>query len=369
MKIVHVSPTYFADASVVGGGERYAQELARAMAGLAPTTFISLGAKRMSRRDGSLQIEILPARDRAGRRAPPVSADFLRLVTRADVVHCHQLGTPVNVLAMVVARLRGTRCFVTPLGASPTRAEHRIMRLVGFTGFLCISAFSARTIPYLLPSCVIGGGVDAERFRATGQKERKIVSVARLLPHKGLNYLIEAVESDMPLEIYGRPYDRRHLDDLLRLAAGKPVRIVTDASDEDIATAYSSALVTVLPSVYRDMYGTSWAEPELLGLTLLESMACGTAVIGTRVGAIPEHVREGETGYLVPPNDPAALRQALHRLLDNPALAVRLGARGREVACRDFSWVTVARRCLDAYDTVRAKRHLVLGVRPQPDPL
>ena len=369
MKIVHVSPTYFSEESVLGGAERYAQELAQAMSAIEPTTFASLGPRRLSWSTGPLRVEIFPTRALRWQRGIPLSGDFLHLLGSADVVHCHQLGTRVNVLAMMAARVAGKRCFVTPLGGSPTRGEHRVMRMVGFTGLLCISNFSARVVPYMLPSCVIGGGVDAERFRPLGRKERKIVCVARLMPHKGINYLIEAVEADMPLDIYGRPYHRQYFEDLTRLSAGKAVRFITDASDEEIAGAYSTALVSVLPSVQRDMYGAWWPEPELLGLTLLEAMACGTAVVGTRVGAIPEHVNEGETGYLVPPNDPVALRHALRRLIDDPVLAAQLGQTGRELVQTQFTWEAVARRSLSAYAGIRQSRRLVVGLKPQPDPL
>src|SRR5262249_39091115 len=125
---------------------------------------------------------------------------------------------------------------------------------------------------------VVYGGVDTERFSPDPSisRENTILFVGRLLPHKGVNYLIEAVPADLPLEIIGRPYDPRFFADLQRLAAGKLVRFRTDCDDASLVAAYRRARCVVLPSVYRDLYGQETRVPELLGQTLLEGMACGT---------------------------------------------------------------------------------------------
>jgi len=84
--------------------------------------------------------------------------------------------------------------------------------------------------------------------------------------------------------------------------------------------------------------------PELLGWTLFEGMACGIAV-----ASLPEVVADGETGFIVPPNDPAALRTKLEWIRDHPAAARELGAAGRRRVLDRFTWQAVVQRCLDAY--------------------
>jgi glycosyltransferase involved in cell wall biosynthesis len=352
MRVVHVSPQYFGDESTVGGGERYAQELARAMARVVPTSFVSFGPRRQSFKRENLQVEIFAGRPLPWLKNDPFSPRFLPWINRADVIHCHQLGTPGNVLALLTGRVLRKPRFLTPLGHSPTRGEHVFTRVADVSALLCISKFSADHTWYSAPRSVIYGGVDTERFRPVpGSKQRKVVCVARLVPHKGINYLIEALDSDMRLEVYGRPYDQRYYRDLVALAAGKNVEFFTEASDADIARAYTQALVAVLPSVHDDMYGNHIPQPELLGLVLLEAMACGTAVIGSNITSIPEYVQDGKTGYLVPPNDSAALRAALRRVLDDPDHASELGRAGCELVQREFTWDSVARRCLAAYSS------------------
>jgi starch synthase len=99
-------------------------------------------------------------------------------------------------------------------------------------------------------------------------------------------------------------------------------------------------------------HSTVFACPSLyepLGIVNLEAMACGTAVVASAVGGIPEVVSDGETGLLVPPDDPAALAGALNALLRDPARADALGRAGRERAVTEFGWHAVAQQTADLY--------------------
>ena len=98
------------------------------------------------------------------------------------------------------------------------------------------------------------------------------------------------------------------------------------------------AAVFAIPSVY-----------EPLGIVNLEAMACGTAVVGSRTGGIPEVVADGETGLLVPPDDPRALVEALNALLRDPARARAMGQAGRKRAIAEFGWPAIAAQTADLY--------------------
>ena len=93
----------------------------------------------------------------------------------------------------------------------------------------------------------------------------------------------------------------------------------------------SHATVFACPSLY-----------EPLGIVNLEAMACGTAVVASRVGGIPEVVSDGETGLLVPPDDPAALAGALNALVVDPGPGGAMGAAGRKRAAAEFGWDAIA---------------------------
>ncbi|MCZ4514773.1 glycosyltransferase, partial [Streptomyces sp. ActVer] len=111
----------------------------------------------------------------------------------------------------------------------------------------------------------------------------------------------------------------------------------------DVIQLLTHAAVFVCPSVY-----------EPLGIVNLEAMACGTAVVASRVGGIPEVVADGETGLLVSVEDDfeAQLARALDSLLADPQAARRLGEAGRERAVREFGWDAVARRTVQLYEEI-----------------
>lgn len=96
--------------------------------------------------------------------------------------------------------------------------------------------------------------------------------------------------------------------------------------------------------------------PELLGQTLLEGMACGVPAVCTDVASMPEVVVNGVTGFVVPPNDPEALRERLLWLREHPDEARAIGEAGRRRVLEKFTWPAVVRRCLEIYASVTVKR-------------
>jgi glycosyltransferase involved in cell wall biosynthesis len=369
VRVLHIAPTYFADHSVVGGAERYTRELARAMSAVADVVLLSFGERAATVTDGSLRIELLrrPRLHGGGSLATnPVSRRFVRLVQWADVVHCHQVNTLSTDLGILFGRAFGKRVFVTDLGGGHRWALSKLFPILRRAdALLLISAYSralwARRKLWSRPAAlhVIGGGVDAERFApGEGPKSGETLFVGRLLPHKGVNYLIEAMPRGAPLRLVGRPYDGVFFSQLRAAAAGRSVVFETTASDDDLIERYRRALVTVLPSVYESIDGAWTQQPELLGLVVLESMACGTPVIVTRVASLPELVQDGVTGFIVAPNDPDAIREKIQWLRDHPASAVEMGRRARALVVEHFTWSAVVARCLQAYSAC--------GVRESP---
>ena len=112
----------------------------------------------------------------------------------------------------------------------------------------------------------------------------------------------------------------------------------------DVVQLLSHAAVFVCPSVY-----------EPLGIVNLEAMACGTAVVASRVGGIPEVVVDGETGTLVDLGEgfEDQLAVAVTELLEDGPRAAAMGAAGRERAVAHFGWDAIARRTVDVYNAVR----------------
>jgi glycosyltransferase involved in cell wall biosynthesis len=176
-----------------------------------------------------------------------------------------------------------------------------------------------------------------------------VVFVGRLLPHKGINYLIEAAPTNLPVKIIGQPMNEPCLRELHALAEGKCVSFHHDYADEQIVQAYPKALCIVLPSVFRSVHGNETPVPELLGQTLLEGMACGIPAVCSNVASMPEIVEDGRSGFIVPPNDSAALREKLVWLNEHRDAARTMGRHARARVLEKFTWPRVVERCLEIY--------------------
>lgn len=354
MRILHISPAVFGEGGIVGGGERYALELARHMAEEIPTTLVTFGDKNETRQIGHLDVHILgPSWYVRGQRTNPLAASLLSYIRRADVVHCHQRHILASTLASALCRLTGRRVFVSDLGGGGFDLSNYMPTDGWFHGHLHISEYSRKVFGHSGKrwAHVIYGGVDHEKFSPASPETRDgtVVFVGRMMPHKGIDNLIKAMPADMKLEIIGREGDPGYYQDLVALAEGKRVVFQRECDDAGLVGAYERALCVVLPSVYKTMYGAETTIPELLGQTLLEGMACGAPAICTDVASMPEVVRDGVTGFVVPPNDPGAIGERIRWLRDHPAEARAMGSAARRHVIENFSWPVVVRRCLSIY--------------------
>jgi glycosyltransferase involved in cell wall biosynthesis len=353
--VLHLVPALFDAADgIIGGAERYVFELARHMADVVPTRLVTFGERAREERAGRLEIRVIAnAWLVRGQRSNPVSAALPGEVRRAAVVHCHQQHVMASSLAAMTARVLGRRVFCTDLGGGGWDISGYISTDRWYHGHLHISEYSRRVAGHerLASAHVVLGGVDAGRFSPGPASDRDgtVLFVGRLLPHKGVNDLIDALDPDVPAEIIGPAPDARYLEELRTRATGKKIRFRPDCDDAALVAAYRRAACVVLPSVYRDVYGGETRVPELLGQTLLEAMACGTPGLCTDVASLPEVVDHGQTGLVVPPNDVGALRAAIRWMRNHPDERARMGERGRLRVIERFNWASVVRRCMEAY--------------------
>lgn len=353
-RVLHVVPALFGRDGLVGGGERYALELARHMAEEVPTTLLTFGEKERVEQVGRLRVRVAGRVWRVrGQPNNPVAPALLAELRRADVVHCHQWHVLASSLSAVFCRLTGRRVFVTDLGGGGWDVSAYVSTERWFHGHLHISEYSRAVNGHERNgrARVILGGVDTEKFSPDARVRRNgtVLFVGRLLAHKGVDDLVRALPPSLALDVIGQPYGGRYVEDLRRLAEGKRVALRHDCDDVALVGAYRRSLCVVLPSVYRDMYGGETRVPELLGQTLLEGMSCGAPAVCTDVASMPEVVEHGVTGFVVPPNDPAALAEKLLWLAANPERAAEMGRAARRRVVERFTWPAVVRRCLEAY--------------------
>ena len=206
---------------------------------------------------------------------------------------------------------------------------------------------------------VIRNGIDTDEYRpdpGTDVLERYgvdlarpyVIFVGRITRQKGVPVLLRAASRLIPeaqLVLLAGAADTREqlaevteLVDGLRATRSGVTWIPEMLPKPEVIQFLTHAAVFAIPSIY-----------EPLGIVNLEAMACGTAVAGSRTGGIPEVVADGETGLLVPPDDPPALAEALNALLRDPARARAMGQAGRKRAIAEFGWPAIAAQTAELY--------------------
>ena len=357
MRVIHVAPTPFGHDGLLGGGERYPLELARALAPHVDCELVTFGRHAgRAREPGGLRVRRLRALGLlGGHPAHPVAPSLVAALAGADVVHTHHMRSAPSRLAVLAARARGQVAAVTDHGLSGGDWAGLLPRL--FDRFLPVSAYSARELR--APpgrTRVIYGGADPVRYAPDPAVPRDgVLFVGRLTPHKGVDRLIAALPPGARLRIVGSsghdpaPPERDYPMLLHRLAEGRAVELLGPVSDDVLPSLYRRAVALALPSVHRTCYGRDVRVSELLGLVALEAMASGTPVVASRLGGLAEVVRHGVTGFLVEPGNVAELRERLAQLLHDRPLAARLGDNARALVLERFTWRACAERCLAAY--------------------
>jgi len=177
---------------------------------------------------------------------------------------------------------------------------------------------------------------DFENASAHPHPRPYILAIGRLAPQKGFDVLISAFaevaksNSTHDILLAGDGPDEQLLKDLaVRHGIAGRVQFFGAANREQVVKLFAGADLIVTPS-----------RKEAMGIVNLEAMACGKAVISTKVGGVPEIVRDGQTGLLVPPGDIASLVLAIRELLADPQRREQLAAAGRARAA-EFDWARI----------------------------
>jgi alpha-maltose-1-phosphate synthase len=206
---------------------------------------------------------------------------------------------------------------------------------------------------------VIRNGIDTSEYHpdpntdvleryGIDQARPYVIFVGRITRQKGVPVLLRAASGLIPeaqLVLLAGAADTpeqlaevTELVDGLRATRSGVFWIPEMLPAREVIQLLTHAAVFACPSIY-----------EPLGIVNLEAMACGTAVVGSRTGGIPEVVAEGETGLLVPVGEPEPLAAALNTLLRDPDRAEAMGQAGRKRAVAEFGWPAIAAQTADLY--------------------
>ena len=290
---------------------------------------------------------------------------------KADLVALHQpfplndigvsLGLPRGTALVVhwhgeIVRQRSLTGLIAPFIRRTLARAQRIVvshpTLASASPFLAAHGEKCAIIPYGIDVAYWAELDDTQRRRAEELRSRYprlVIATGRLVPYKGFAVLIEALRDiDATAIIVGEGVLRR---DLLRLAQqhGVAERLILAGglSRDDLKVHLHAAQLYAFPSV-----GTA----EAFGIVQLEAIAAGLPIVNTNLPTgVPHVARHGLEALTVPPSDPAALAAAIAQLLDDRALAQRLGAAGRRRAATEYDLQSFVKRMEDVYEeAVRA---------------
>jgi starch synthase len=358
---------------VYGGAGVHVEYLARALAPLVDLTVHCQGAPR----DTAVAHEPWPALHDQVLRVFSADLSMADAVAGAGLVHSHtwyanlaghlaslHYGIPHVVTAHSLEPLRPWKAEQLGGGYALSSWAERVA-VTSAAAVVAVSDGMASDIRAAYPDIsperirVIRNGIDTIEYapdagtdvlvkHGVDLSRPYVIFVGRITRQKGLPVLLRAaamLDPSAQLVLCAGAADtaelRGEVSDLvsgLRASRSGVIWIPDMLPRPEIVQLLTHALAFVCPSVY-----------EPLGIVNLEAMACGTAVVASRVGGIPEVVDGGVTGLLVPPDDPASLADALNALLRDPGRAEAFGLAGRERAVTSFSWDSVAARTVALY--------------------
>ncbi len=307
----------------------------------------------------------------------PKAVYAARLMEREGITHVHaHYATHPALVAWLIHRLTGITYSLTAhahdifvrkaMLATKLREASFIVTISQFN-----RAYLAQTVGAWVQTkthivhCGITPATYAPREGASRAARFELINIGSLQPYKGQRYLIQACallrEQGIPFRcrIVGEGAERPHLERMIAAAGlNDSVELLGALPQEQVARLLPTAHCYVQPSIIAPS-----GKMEGIPVALMEALACALPVVATALSGIPELVREGETGWLVPPADPAALAEALAKVWAEPERSARLAGAGRDLVLREFDLQTNVQQLSALFTQVIQARAIPLQPR------
>lgn len=296
----------------------------------------------------------------------PQFAFGLSALKSYDLFHCQHWMSGIAALDEArrrgVPHLVGFHSIAAPVGSqlsageppeSPARLAGEVRLTQESDHILAVSIAEASTIIQRLGGqservTIIPPGVDLELFHPGPRGKPSLVFAARLQPLKGLDLAIAAMGLIRPdirprLLVAGADsldfaaYSTQLRDQVRQSGLGNDVVFMGPTDHHQLAVLYRQASAVLIPSY-----------SETFSLVALEAQACGTPVLASAVGGLPEAIVDGFTGYLIESREPQVWASIITNLLEDPVSLSKMGTLAR-IHARRFTWQTMATRVVDVY--------------------
>ena len=297
----------------------------------------------------------------------------LRYARSCDIIHAH--WSIAGIAGFIAARILGKPIVLNIHHGSVrdvTKIEKILLETVDYVVFNSSYTMS-HAMKYTTPPAfaVVSPGVDTDKFQRRPSTKAQtdilppdvtgkpiLFTLGRLVECKGHKYLIEAMrlvnkKFNAHLLVGGDGPQRQDLDHLVsNKDLENEVTFLGHIPWRRTNFYYTSADIYLQPSII-DKDGVT----EGLGVTILEAMACGTPCIGSKVGGIPDLIRDGINGFLVNPAQPEQLAEKINILLGDKELREKMGAEGRRFVEENYSWNAKAGELMGIYGELLKKRN------------
>ena len=288
-----------------------------------------------------------------------ISAYFYAKKNDFDLIHVH-FPFPLALFAIAMKRVSKKPLVMTCHGSEVNMAKKKpIFRkifnfMLKHADFITVnSTFMKNEVEKIIQDKNIeiipmGAGIGNISEKEKAEKKQKtrttVLFVGRLIEWKGTKYLLEATKlldsEKFELHIAGDGPERENLEKI----APKNVIFHGYQTGKNLEELYRNADIFVLPSIVDDAGYT-----EGLGTVLLEAANFSIPSIGTNVGGIPDIIKDGKTGILVPQKDPAALADAIKTLAEDKTLCEKLTENARKHLKDNFSWRVITEKFFEIY--------------------
>jgi glycosyltransferase involved in cell wall biosynthesis len=386
MKILILIPHY---PPIIGGAEVFAKALADYLAGRGEEVHVITGKIHKTliaeKDNGEVhlhRVSLIPMKDLVNHShfylvtgVPLMFLKSINLVREKDVDIIHTVGLIASVIGTILSKITNKPHVSTIQGwglskYSNGNANFLARRLVRYAMsnsvvVHCISSYTERSArelgagkTLLAPNGAYLGRLSNLNRKGLKEKlgigqEKIILTAGRLIEIKGIKYLIKAFnkvledQNNIRLLIIGDGPEKKKLVNLSdQLHLKDRISFLGHMPHEQVLSYMCASDIFVGPSLV-----------EGLGNVFIEAMACGTPVIGTTVGGIPDIIEDKVNGLLVPPGDSNAIADAILKILNDEELRIRFSKKGLMVVKEIFDWDKICEKIYNEYF------HLINGKR------